>query len=74
MPFNYIAPVKRPIYFELHGNGIYATIDGEIEFFKSRFELYHFAAHDERELIQVTAENHSQLLASGAFAKDGDHE
>ncbi|GAL13883.1 hypothetical protein JCM19233_4890 [Vibrio astriarenae] len=74
MRFNYIPPSKRPIYFELHGNGIYATVDGEIEYFRNRHELYSFAAHDERELIEVTPENHAQLLAAGAFAKVGDYE
>lgn len=74
MAFTYLTPIKRPIYFELHGHGIYATIDGEIEFFKTRHELYVFAADDEREIIQVTPENHSELLAAGAFAKVADYE
>ncbi|MGO2323178.1 hypothetical protein [Vibrio casei] len=65
---------KRPVYFECHNDGYWCSIDGVPEYFKTKFEMYHFACQDDRELIEITDENEPQLRASGAFAYGGSHE
>lgn len=58
---------KNPVYFEHHADGYWCSIDGMPEYFKTKHEMYLYACEDDRELIEITHENESQLRSSGAF-------
>ncbi|MCZ4294500.1 hypothetical protein [Vibrio sinaloensis] len=58
---------KNPVYFEHHADGYWCSIDGLPEYFKSKHEMYLYACEEEREIIEITHDNESQLRANGAF-------
>ncbi|MCY9803352.1 hypothetical protein OTK51_07885 [Vibrio scophthalmi] len=63
---------KRPVYFERQADGYWCVVDGMPEYFKTKHEMYLFACEDDRELIEITHENESQLRQSGVFSVDYD--
>lgn len=63
---------KSPVYYWNDEDGFYCSVDGQPEYFRTRSELYAYACDTERDLIEVTDENESELRAAGAFVNQGD--
>ena len=61
-----------PVYYDEHDDGVYCCIDGEPEYFRSMLEVRIVASNEERELIEITPENYTELEAQGAFRKNDD--
>ncbi len=70
MAFELLSP-NNAVYYWLYDDGIWASVDGEPEYFRNNHELHMFALEEQRELVEVTPENESYLRDAGAF--DGGH-
>ncbi len=62
------------VYYWVYDDGIWASVDGQPEYFRNHHELHMYALEGQRELIQVTPEIETDLRKAGAFCRGGHDE
>lgn len=73
MSFDLLTP-ENAVYYWIYDDGIWASVDGEPEFFRNHHELHMFALEEQREMVEVTPEIETDLREAGAFNRGGNYE